>query len=104
MVELKRMLQKLGYFRVDGPAIPEAPEFDIEPELMQTDPERFKALLGAFREKSAAFSDAYGVYDVEAMDAVDAFRKDRKLDRSGQARGLVDAALVEELRKLYYSR
>ncbi len=63
--------------------------------------------LGYFRPGSPALSlddPGMDVFDAEAMDAVDAFRKDRKLDRSGQARGLVDAALVEELRKLYYSR
>ena len=57
---------------------------------------------GAFIFYWIAFNAAYATYDAEAMDAVDAFREDHGPQHAGNARGLVDAALVEALRKKYY--
>jgi len=102
VVELKRMLQAVGYWRREGEPLPAAPEWDIDPGVMRTDPERFQAYLDEFSRKSEAFEDAYATYDAEAMDAVDAFRREHGLQHDGNARGLVDAALVEALRKEYY--
>jgi len=102
VVELKRMLQAVGYWRRDGDPLPEPPEWKLDPGVMRTDPERFQAALEEFRKKNDAFEDAYATYDAEAMDAVDAFREAHRLQHDGNPRGLVDAALVEALRKEYY--
>jgi len=104
VVELKRKLQALGYWRPDGEPIPDAPEFDVDRELMRTDPELFQQRVQAYRQQAEAFDDAYAIYDGEAMAAVDAFRKDRGLDHVGNARGLVDAALVEALNRAYHEK
>jgi len=104
VVELKRMLQALGFWRQDAPPMPQAPEFRADPALMRGDPDAFNERVQQSRESNTAFMDEYGGYDAEAMDAVDAFRKAHDLDRVGNARGLVDAALVEALRQAYFSR
>jgi uncharacterized Ntn-hydrolase superfamily protein len=104
VVELKRMLHALGYWRPDAEPIPEAPEFNVDRELMRTDPERFNELVRQSRESAQAFMDAHGKYDDETMDAVDAFRKAHELEHAGTPRGLVDAALVEALRDAYHAR
>jgi uncharacterized Ntn-hydrolase superfamily protein len=102
VVELKRMLQAAGYWRRTGEPIPAAPEWDLDSDLMRTDPERFRAYLEEFGKQEDAFEQAYAIYDAEAMDAVDAFRRDHGLQHEGNPRGLVDAALVAALRRAYY--
>ena len=57
------------------------------------------ALFEEFDRKETAFMQAWAIYDAEAIEAVDAFRKERGLDHEGNPRGLVDAALVEALRR-----
>jgi uncharacterized Ntn-hydrolase superfamily protein len=97
VVELKRKLHRLGYWRKDGDPIPEAPGFDVERNLSRTDPGRFQELVKEYGEKRRAFMDLYGVYDDETMDAVDAFRGDHDLDHEGNPRGLVDPSLAKAL-------
>ncbi len=104
VVELKRMLHALGYWRPELPAFPEAPEFDADRSLMRTDPAAFRQAISAFQEKARAFDDAYAVYDAEAISAVDAFRKDNGLDFQGDPAGLVDERLVSALRAAYHAR
>ena len=103
VVELKRMLQATGYWREDVDRIPEGPEFDVDRNLMRSDPARFFEKVQEFREVMKRFREAYGKYDDETVQAVDRFREDHGLDHSGHPRGLVDAALVEALREAYYS-
>jgi uncharacterized Ntn-hydrolase superfamily protein len=102
VIELKRRLQALGYWRADGEKIPQAPDFDADPSLMREDPEAFQKYVAEYREKARAFNDAYASYDGEAMDAVDAFRKANGLDYTGNPRGLVDRRLVDALDEAYY--
>jgi uncharacterized Ntn-hydrolase superfamily protein len=104
VVELKRMLYAAGYWRKGQPPIPDAPKLDYDRALFRTDPAKLRALFDAFSGKQREFMQSYGVFDAEAIEAVDAFRKDRGLDHEGNARGLVDAALVEALRAAYYSQ
>lgn len=99
VVELKRGLHTLGYYRKDLEAIPEPPDFDFDRSRMRDDPEGFQKAVESYREKARAYSQAWEIYDAEAMDAVDAFREDHHLDHPGQSRGLVDEALVEALRR-----
>ncbi len=102
VVELKRMLQAVGYWRKQGAPIPDTPEWDLDPGVMRTDPERFQEYLDEYSKRDDAFAMAYGRFDEETIEAVDAFRRDRGLDHVGNPRGLVDAALVEALRRAYY--
>jgi len=103
VVELKRMLRAAGYWRKDAPPIPEPPDLDFDRALLRKDPARLRALFEAHDKKEKEFIKAWAVFDAEAVEAVDAFRKDHGLDHEGNPRGLVDAALVEALRKTYYS-
>jgi uncharacterized Ntn-hydrolase superfamily protein len=103
VIELKRMLHAAGYWRKDGPPIPETPRLDFDRTLLRSDPARLGALFDAFDKTEAAFDAAWAVYDAETIAAVDAFRKDHALDYEGNPKGLVDAALVEALRTAYYA-
>jgi peptidoglycan hydrolase-like protein with peptidoglycan-binding domain len=104
VVELKRMLHSAGYWRKDGPPIPERPVLDFDRGLLRTDPARLGTLFDEFDKTETAYDKAWAVYDGETVDAVDAFRKDHGLDHEGNPRGLVDAALVEALRAIYFVR
>ncbi|NQW03866.1 MAG: DUF1028 domain-containing protein [Acidobacteria bacterium] len=74
VIELKRMLHKTGYWR---------PELATFPEPAQA------------RE--------YGLFDEEAIAAVDKFRAANELVYSGNPPGLVDARLIEALRAAYFA-
>ncbi len=104
VVELKRMLHALGYWRQDLESLPAAPELEVDRDLSRSDPEAFTEALEAYREQAQAFNDAWARYDREAVDAVDRFREAHGLDHPGNARGTVDYRLVEALRKAYYGR
>jgi len=103
VVELKRMLHALGYWRPTMNAFPEAPEFDFPPEKMRSDPGGFQQYLDKYRKAAEAYDAKWSAYDAEAVKAVDAFRKDHDLAFEGDADGLVDARLVEALRAAYYA-
>ncbi|NLI46697.1 MAG: DUF1028 domain-containing protein [Acidobacteria bacterium] len=104
VIELKRMLHALGYWRQDLAAFPDPPQYDIPESLRTSDPKAYADRLAAFRARRDAFESAFALYDGDAMDAVDAFRQARGLVYEGNARGLVDRRLVEALRQAYYSR
>ncbi len=97
VVELKRRLKKLGYYRKDGRHIHASPEFDVDRQLSRTDPEQFQRLVADFGKIMKTYLDSFGVYDLETVLAVDAFRKDHGIDFEGTPRGLVDATLVKAL-------
>ena len=104
VVELKRMLHALGHWRKDLESFPEAPEFAVDRAMSQTDPEAFSAALNDYRELAQVYADAWALYDVETMDAVEQFRQAEGLDHVGNPHGLVDERLVRVLRKAYYAR
>lgn len=104
VIELKRRLQALGFWRSDGEPIPEAPDFDVDRSLMREDPEAFQKGIAEYSEKASVFNETYATYDGEAMDAVDAFRKANGLDYAGNPRGLVDRRLVDALDAAYYAQ
>lgn len=76
VIELKRMLHALGYWRAE---------------------------LAAFPEGQQAARDL-GRYDDEAIAAVDKFRADKGLNYQGNPAGLVDARFVDALRAAYFAR
>jgi uncharacterized Ntn-hydrolase superfamily protein len=102
VVELKRMLHRLGFFRPGLEKVPNPPEFDGDVGLLRSDPEAFREQITAYRELAGAFDKAWASFDEEAIRAVDEFRKANGLDYSGNPSGLVDARLVEALRAQYY--
>jgi uncharacterized Ntn-hydrolase superfamily protein len=102
VIELKRMLHALGYWREELATFPEAPEFDADRDLMRSDPDVFEKEIAKYRELARDFNEAFATYDDEAMDAVEAFRAEHGLDYSGNPRGLVDDRFVTLLKDRYY--
>lgn len=104
VVELKRMLHALGYWGPELKEFPVAPVFRPDTELMRSDPKKYQALIEEFSKGAREFDERYALYDAEAMDAVDRFRKDQSMEYQGNARGLVDERLVNALRERYYAK
>jgi uncharacterized Ntn-hydrolase superfamily protein len=76
VLELKRMLHALGYWK---------PELAAFPEGQQAPPNLNR-------------------YDDEAIAAVDKFRADKALNYQGNPPGLVDARLIDALRAAYFAK
>jgi len=74
VVELKRMLHALGYWRPSLAAFPDQAPRDFQ------------------------------LFDEEAVAAVDKFRADKGLNYQGNAPGLVDARLIDALRAAYFAK
>ncbi|HET9226820.1 MAG TPA: DUF1028 domain-containing protein [Thermoanaerobaculia bacterium] len=104
VVELKRMLHALGYWRKDLADFPKEPIVRGDPALQRTDPERFQKQIDEQRKAFDAYMKEFAPYDAAAMDAVDAFRKDHGLVFEGNPRGLVDEGLVKALREAYHRK
>jgi uncharacterized Ntn-hydrolase superfamily protein len=104
VVELKRMLHALGYWRTSlaaFPAPPAAPNAREMQALRTTNPAEFERLQAASRQAAAAYAKEYGQFDAETVAAVDKFRADRKLAYAGNPPGLVDERFVLALRTAY---
>src|SRR5215831_10853864 len=104
VVELKRMLHGIGYWRPALAAFPDAPPSTNTPkmrELQKSDPAQYEKLVAESRRANADYTRDYAQYDEETIAAVDKFRKDKNLDYQGDAPGLVDARLIDALRAAY---
>jgi uncharacterized Ntn-hydrolase superfamily protein len=86
VVELKRMLHALGYWRAEVAEFPDTP-----PE-------------GADRQATMQFRRELQRYDEEAVEAVDRFREANELNYSGNPAGLVDDRMIEALRAAYFAK
>jgi uncharacterized Ntn-hydrolase superfamily protein len=86
VVELKRMLHALGYWRPSLATFPDA-----------APPNRDK-------EAAAAFNREFAIFDDEAIAAVDKFRADQKLNYQGNPPGLVDQRFVDALKAAYLAK
>jgi uncharacterized Ntn-hydrolase superfamily protein len=104
VIELKRRLQALGFWRPESEPIPDPPEFEADASLKRDNPEEFQRYVDEYWKREQAFNDAYATYDSEAMDAVDAFREARGMSYQGNPRGLVDRRLVDALNAAYYEK
>lgn len=107
VVELKRMLHALGYWKPTLAAFPSAPAGTNTPkmqELRKTDPAAFEKAATEARQASAAYTRDYATFDDEAIAAVDKFRADKTLNYQGNPPGLVDTRLVEALRAAYFAK
>jgi uncharacterized Ntn-hydrolase superfamily protein len=106
VVELKRLLHALGYWRPALSAFPEAPPQTPlrNQELRRTNPAEFEKLQAAQRLAAADYSRSYAQYDGEAIAAVDTFRADHGLAFAGNPPGLVDARFVDRLKAAYLEK
>jgi uncharacterized Ntn-hydrolase superfamily protein len=107
VIELKRMLHAIGYWRPALAAFPAAPPSTNTPkmrELQKSDPAQYDKLVAEARRASAEYNREYATYDAEAVAAVDKFRTDHGLDYQGDAAGLVDSRLVDALRAAYIEK
>ena len=104
VVELKRMLHALGYWRPQMETFPEEPEFKADASLLRSDPARYQRIIDEYSKTAREYEERFALYDAEAMDAVDRFRKAHEMEYAGNAKGLVDDRFVEKLRAEYYSR
>lgn len=107
VIELKRMLHALGYWRTALATFPERPAPTTTPAmqaLRRSDPARFETAAADTRRATEAYAREYGVYDEETVAAVDRFRRDTGLVYAGNPPGLVDARLIEALRGAYLAK
>ena len=107
VIELKRMLHALGYWRPTLAAFPEAPASTNTPkmqELRKTDPAQYDKIAAESRKASADYTRDFAQYDEETIAAVDKFRADHNLNYQGNPAGLVDARLIDALRAAYFEK
>jgi uncharacterized Ntn-hydrolase superfamily protein len=107
VIELKRMLHALGYWRPSLAAFPDAPPNANSPkmqELRKSNPAQYEKALAEAKQASGAYTRDYAVFDDEAIAAVDKFREDKKLRYAGNPPGLVDQRLVDALRAAYFAK
>ena len=107
VIELKRMLHGVGYWRPSLAAFPEAPASINTPkmqELRKTDQPQYDKIAAETRKASADYTRDYAQFDEEAISAVDKFRVDKNLNYQGNPAGLVDARLIDALRSAYFQK
>ncbi|HEV2080636.1 MAG TPA: DUF1028 domain-containing protein [Allosphingosinicella sp.] len=106
VIELKRMLHTLGYWRPALAEFPGAPVVNAlrNEELRKTDPTAFEKALTEARRVAGDYHREFGHYDAEAIAAVDKFRQDKELNYPGNPPGLVDERLVETLKAAYHEK
>ena len=107
VIELKRMLHALGYWKPTLAVFPSAPAGTNTPqmqELRKTNPAAFEKAQTEARQASAAYTRDYATFDDETIAAVDKFRADKTLNYQGNPPGLVDVRFVEALRDAYFAK
>jgi uncharacterized Ntn-hydrolase superfamily protein len=107
VIELKRMLHALGYWRPTLAPFPDPPASTTTPrmqELRRANPAEYDKMMADSRRAAADYTRDYGHFDEETIAAVDKFRTDRRIDFQGNPPGLVDARLVEALRSAYFAQ
>lgn len=107
VIELKRMLHTVGYWRPSLAAFPDPPPATNTPklqELRKTSPAEYDKAIAQARVANAAYTHDYAQFDEETIAAVDRFRRDHGLDYQGDAPGLVDARLTVALRAAYINQ
>jgi uncharacterized Ntn-hydrolase superfamily protein len=107
VVELKKMLHALGYWRPSLKVFPEPPpsiNTATMRELQKTDPARYQQVLAESRRATAEYNEQYAQYDDETIAAVDKFREDKGLNYQGNPPGLVDERFVNALRAAYVEK
>jgi uncharacterized Ntn-hydrolase superfamily protein len=101
VVELKRMLHALGYWRPSLATFPPAPPSANSPkmqELRKSNPAAYQKALAEAKQASASYTREYAVFDDETIAAVDKFRAEKSLNYQGNPPGLVDPRFVDALK------
>jgi len=106
VVELKRMLHALGYWRPALAEFPAPPTVNAQrsQELRKNDPAGFQKMQAESRQALAEYNREYAQYDAEAIAAVDKFRDDKGLSYAGNPPGLVDDRMIAALRAAYLDK
>jgi uncharacterized Ntn-hydrolase superfamily protein len=107
VVELKRMLHALGYWRPSLAAFPSQPPGANSPkmqELRKSNPAAYEKALAEAKQASASYTRDYAVFDDETIAAVDKFRADKSLNYQGNPPGLVDSRFVDALKAAYLEK
>jgi uncharacterized Ntn-hydrolase superfamily protein len=107
VIELKRMLHALGYWRTSLAAFPDAPASTNTrqmQDLRRTKPAEYDKMVEESRRATATYNRDYAQYDAETIAAVDKFRAEHNLNYQGNPAGLVDVRLVDALRKAYFDK
>jgi hypothetical protein len=97
VVELKRMLHALGYWRPSLSAFPEAPPGmggRQLSDLRSKDPAEADKAQAEMRRRQQEYAREFATYDEETMTAVDKFRTDKGLNYQGNPLGLVDLRCI----------
>ena len=107
VVELKRMLHGVGYWRPSLAAFPDPPPSMNTPQMQElrgTNPAEYDKRAAESRKANADYTRDYATFDDETIAAVDKFRTDRNLNYQGDAPGLVDARFIDALRTAYFDK
>jgi uncharacterized Ntn-hydrolase superfamily protein len=107
VIELKRMLHAIGYWRPSLGAFPDPPPSTNTrqmQELRRTDPALYDKRVADVRRASEEYTRGYSQYDAETIAAVDKFRTDKGMNYQGDAAGLVDARFIAALRAAYLEK
>ena len=107
VIELKRMLHALGYWRTSLATFPDAPASTNTrqmQELRRAKPAEYDTIVEESRRATTAYNRDYAQYDAETIAAVDKFRTDHNLNYQGNPAGLVDARLIDALRQAYFDK
>ena len=107
VVELKRMLHTVGYWRPTLAAFPDAPASTNTEKmraLQQSDRTQYDKLIAESRRLTADYTRDYATFDVEAIAAVDKFREDNNLNYQGNPPGLVDDRFIAALRSAFLAK
>jgi uncharacterized Ntn-hydrolase superfamily protein len=107
VIELKRMLHALGYWRPSLASFPDAPPNANSPqmqELRRSNPAAYEKALAEAKQSGASYTRDYATFDDETIAAVDKFRADNKLNYAGNAPGLVDKRFIDALRAAYFAK
>ena len=107
VIELKRMLHTLGYWRPALAAFPDAPPSTNTEKmraLQKSDPAQYDKLIAESRRLTADYMRDYGTFDADAIAAVDKFREATNISYQGNPPGLVDDRLVAAMRSAYFAK
>jgi uncharacterized Ntn-hydrolase superfamily protein len=107
VIELKRMLHAVGYWRPALAVFPDPPPTTNTPRmqaLQRTDRAQYDKLVADARALQQAYARDYATFDDETIAAVDKFRADRNLNYQGNAPGLVDARFIDALKSAFLDK
>jgi uncharacterized Ntn-hydrolase superfamily protein len=107
VVELKRMLHTVGYWRPALAAFPDPPPNANSPkmqELRKANPAAFEKALAEAKQASSSYTREFATFDDETMASVDKFRADKGINYQGNPPGLVDPRFVEALKAAYLDK